>query len=261
MLKWNPRSHCRGDGPVHLHPHRSATVPQPTCLACALLTFLPVLPEFSLRQRRIRRGDRAAECAGLENRCTRKGTGGSNPPLSAHQLRSHLRNSFQVNQFRNRQIFPRFRGLDLSRDHKCSVVAGKCQLDRQPFRQPFFFDRSSLPGRFLSPAAPAGFPQLQGMTESAGASRPRFAGRKSQRDSTGLSRVPRSSAWPASASPSGKLRTVPADSGTYVSGCGSPQTAPQSLHTAGSLNAPALCVRLLLQPVQSMLPGLPADPA
>ena len=30
-----------------------------------------------------RRGDRAAECAGLENRCARKGTEGSNPSLSA----------------------------------------------------------------------------------------------------------------------------------------------------------------------------------
>ena len=32
------------------------------------------------------RGGRAVECVGLENRYTRKGTGGSNPPLSAVQL-------------------------------------------------------------------------------------------------------------------------------------------------------------------------------
>ena len=30
-----------------------------------------------------RRGDRVAECAGLENRCTFTGTEGSNPSLSA----------------------------------------------------------------------------------------------------------------------------------------------------------------------------------
>jgi hypothetical protein len=31
----------------------------------------------------IRRGDRVADCAGLENQCARKGTQGSNPCLSA----------------------------------------------------------------------------------------------------------------------------------------------------------------------------------
>ena len=39
------------------------------------------------------RGDRVAECAGLENRCRRKATVGSNPTLSAmyHSLRSDTR--------------------------------------------------------------------------------------------------------------------------------------------------------------------------
>ena len=38
---------------------------------------------FRFRIADFRRGDRAAECAGLENRCTGNGTEGSNPSLSA----------------------------------------------------------------------------------------------------------------------------------------------------------------------------------
>ena len=35
-----------------------------------------------------RRGGRAVECASFENWCARKGTGGSNPPLSARSMQA-----------------------------------------------------------------------------------------------------------------------------------------------------------------------------
>src|SRR5437870_11515320 len=52
----------------------------------------------------MRRGARAVESGGLENRCTRKGTVGSNPTLSARERRSEIRG--QKSEWRGRKRRP-----------------------------------------------------------------------------------------------------------------------------------------------------------
>ncbi len=64
----------------------------------------PVAPPWAFEEScacESRRGDRVADCAGLENQCIQQGTEGSNPSLSA------LRFQFGFNQLRTTKLIIR----------------------------------------------------------------------------------------------------------------------------------------------------------